>query len=232
MNAINTEGLPKEDNQTVTIWHQSYAPLDRLPKLSLSLDCPSRSRWASRVLISLYGASLQSAPDGPGDPRTDSAVREAGQAAERDNFDAFVLGCFYDPVLGELQQTLSIPVLGVLQQVALRAAAMGLPFAVVALSAPEAELAAEMVQRYGCGESLVASVALEPLVSEEEIDTATSVRLDDILASFTALCARMGRLGARVVIPGGRRSCSVPGCSRSARSARGPGHRPICDPLE
>ncbi|MGA3363311.1 MAG: aspartate/glutamate racemase family protein [Solirubrobacteraceae bacterium] len=188
-------------DRPVAIWHQSYTAIDWLPRYRSQLVAHHARRGPVGSRLEVHGVPADAVPNGPGDPVTDRAVRDAAARAEQSGFDVVALGCFYDPALGEAQNDVGIPVVGVLQQAALVAATSRRPFALIALSQSEAELAAQMVSAYGCAERLVASLVLEPQMSEAAIEAASPNQGEAILGAFAATCARAADTGAEHVVP-------------------------------
>jgi allantoin racemase len=94
------------------------------------------------------------------------AVLEQALAAEREGFDAFVIGCCYDPALTQARELVSIPVVGPLEASVLLARLFGHRFAVVTdhhKAVPEIE---DRVRLYGVEANCRAVRAIEWFVDD------------------------------------------------------------------
>ena len=119
---------------TVRIWHQSMTELHGLGVYKASLE-----RHASRILEAGQTVEVHGLPKGAYrgrsptaalsnafahhrilDPVLDNAVR-----AERQGFDAFVLGSYSEPFLRELRSAIDIPVVSVTEATLLVACSIG-----------------------------------------------------------------------------------------------------------
>lgn len=187
------------------IWHQSYTDLATLPRYASRLATHAQAVLGVHVQLDVNGL-----PPGTPPAATRNAYLErfgdleicrGVMAAERDRYDAVVLGCFYDPALREARSMVDIPVLGMAETSALVACAYGRRFGLVALSTDEAVAAADLVCGYGLGERLAASVALEGEISEPEIEQLAPSEAASLIETFEGACARCVELGAEVVVP-------------------------------
>jgi Asp/Glu/hydantoin racemase len=119
--------------------------------------------------------------------------------AEREGFDAFVIGCTLDVALAEGKSMLDIPVVGISEAANRMAMTLGRMFAIVTSSPAFTEVYGEQVERYG-----VASRYLRgPYVvraSEEDLATALA-RPGALIDMFKAVAAKAVADGASVIVP-------------------------------
>ncbi len=192
---------PRQHEEVVAIWHQSYTVIERMPRYRSALASHHARSGPNETTLEIHGVDPRVAPSGPNDVLTDQAICEAAVTAEHDGFDVVALGCFYDPALRAAQAAVGIPVLGILEQAAVDASSRDQPFALVTLSHAEAELAERMASRYGHTEHCMASLVMEGGVSEAAIEAASATEEREVLAAFEAACRTAARTGAKLVIP-------------------------------
>ncbi len=120
--------------------------------------------------------------------------------AEREGFDAFVIGCTLDTMLAEGKSLLDIPVVGISEASFHMAMTMGRLFAIVTSSPAFCEVYGELADRYG----VAARYISRPYIvgaSEEEI----ALALKDpqpLAARFREAAERAVADGASVIVPG------------------------------
>jgi allantoin racemase len=193
------------------IWHQSFSDLDRAPLYRATL-----ARHAAAVLppgdkVVLHG--LRPGTYGPDyapihairhrylEYLNEAQVIEAALAAERAGYDAFALGCFYDPALRAMRSLVDIPCVGLSETCMLVACSLGQRFGLVSLEASQRAQHEELAQAYGLRERLAGVVAMHPPIDEYSLEgdeQATRPLLD----AFNEACRRLVEIGAEVIIPG------------------------------
>ena len=131
----------------------------------------------------------------------EAQVCEAALAAERAGYDAFALGCFYDPALRAARSLVDIPCVGLSETCMLVACSLGHRFGLVSLEASQRAQHEELARAYGLGDRLAGVVAMHPPIDEYmlEGDAATARPLLD---AFGEASRRLVAMGAEVVIPG------------------------------
>lgn len=120
--------------------------------------------------------------------------------AEREGYDAIVMGCTLDVGLDEAKSMLDIPVVGINETGFHLAMMLGHLFAVVTSSSAFFEVYREQVERYGLSSKYLQGPYIYP-ASEEEI----AVALKDpqpLMEKFKAVAERAVADGASVIIPG------------------------------
>jgi Asp/Glu/hydantoin racemase len=119
--------------------------------------------------------------------------------AQKEGYDAFVLGCTLDPSLGEGRSILDIPIVGISETAYHLAMQLGRMFAIVTSSAAFFEVYGEQVDRYGVRSRYLPG----PYVmhaSEEEI----AVALKDpepMIRKFKVAAQKAVADGASVIVP-------------------------------
>lgn len=193
------------------IWHQSFSDLDRAPVYRATL-----ARHAAAVLppgdaVVLHG--LRPGTYGPDvapihairhhylEYLNEAQVIEAALAAERAGYDAFALGCFFDPALRAVRSLVDVPCLGLSETCMLVACSLGQRFGLVALEASQRARHEELARDYGLRERLAGVVAMSPPIDEYSLE-GDEEAARPLLAAFHAACGRLVAMGAEVVIPG------------------------------
>jgi allantoin racemase len=189
----------------VRIWHQSYTDLSTLPVYAARIVAHAKTVLAGDSALDLHGlpegAPLPAIRNAYLERLTDLWVCDAAVEAERQGYDAVVLGCFYDPALREARSLVEIPVLGMAETAMLVACAVGRKFAIVSLSAAEATAAAELVCSYGLAERMACSISLKPAITESEIESLQAGGGATLINAFEAACKAGQEFGAEVIIP-------------------------------
>lgn len=130
-------------------------------------------------------------------------VIQNAMKAEREGFDAFLIGNISDAGIREAREVVNIPVLGLCETSMHIACMMGASFSFVAISPKWTPRLLENVQRYGVERRLV---AIEPM-STSPLDLkrcfVDPAHLQDILQQFNQCAQRLLDKGTEVIIPGG-----------------------------
>ncbi len=125
-------------------------------------------------------------------------VCEAALAAEAAGYDAFALGCFFDPALREARSLVDIPVVSLSETSMLTACSLGRRFALISLNDFQSQLTEDLASEYGLTQRLAGIVTMTPAVSLFELETNSA----SVKARFFQACQEAVALGAEVVIPG------------------------------
>ena len=123
--------------------------------------------------------------------------------AEREGYDAFLIGNISDACIREAREAVNIPVLGLCETSLHIACMMGATFSMVSISEKWTPRLIENVTRYGLEKRLV---AIEPM-STSPLDLKRCFvepdHLQAILAQFTECAERLLARGSEVIIPAG-----------------------------
>jgi allantoin racemase len=128
-------------------------------------------------------------------------VVEAALAAERAGYDAFALGCFFDPALRACRSLVDIPCVGLSETCMLVACSLGHRFGLVSLEESQRAQHEELARAYGLRERLAGVLPMRPPIDEYMLEVdGTAAR--PLLEAFAAACERLVAMGAEVLIPG------------------------------
>ena len=193
------------------IWHQSFSDLDRVPLYRATL-----ARHAAQVMTPDDGVELHGLRPGTYGNEfapihairhryleylNEAQVCEAAMAAERAGYDAFALGCFYDPALRAARSLVDIPCVGLSETCMLVACSLGHRFGLVSLEESQGAQHEELARAYGLRERLAAVVPMHPPVDEYMLE-ADADAARPYLEAFAHACERLVKAGAEVIIPG------------------------------
>ena len=127
-----------------------------------------------------------------------------GLAAERDGYDAFLIGNIFEPGMHALRELLNIPVLGLCESSVTLACLMGASFSVVNVNPKFERRVSENIASYGLSGRLVSIDRMQverPAVFDRAFEDA-AVRAD-VIDQFRAAARRGLDKGAEAVIPAG-----------------------------
>ena len=131
-------------------------------------------------------------------------ICDNGLKAEREGYDAFLIGNMLDPALPELREVLNIPVLGLCEASAHLACLMGAKFSVITVNERFNPKIGENIARAGLSGRLASiermTVERGAVLDRAFVDPETRRML---VAQFTEATLRAADKGAEVVIPGG-----------------------------
>lgn len=130
-------------------------------------------------------------------------VIENAARAQREGYDAFLIGNISDAGLREAREQVSIPVLGLGETSMHLACMMGARFGLVAISERWIPLLTERAARYGLERSLVGIEAMRTSPVDLKRGLADVAHRAALLQQFTTAATRLLERGAEVVIPAG-----------------------------
>jgi len=128
-------------------------------------------------------------------PFIDNALR-----AERDGFDAYVIGTYIEPFLREIRSAVDIPVISSFEASLLVACSFGHAIGLITLNDHLCAILRTNLKAHGLADKVVAVEAIEPDVTEKKLGqalTAPSTYLELFNAKATAAVEK----GADVIIP-------------------------------
>jgi Asp/Glu/hydantoin racemase len=201
-------GGTDEADHPMRIWHQSFTDLSALPRYRETLQAHARTVMPDAEVVvhglmpGTYGKSA------PMDVNSHQYLRmlngrqvcEAAVVAERAGYDAFALGCFFDPALQEARSLVDIPVVGLAETCMLTACSLGRRFGLVSLNEFQRNLTEDLASQYGVAGRLAGVAAMAPPV--RLIDLEVEAEAPAIRARFEASCRELAARGAEVIIPG------------------------------
>ena len=198
-------------SDAMRIWHQSFSDLDLVPLYRATLG-----RHAAQVLppsdsVALHGlrpgtygrdfAPIHAIRHRYLEFVNEAQVCEAALAAERAGYDAFALGCFYDPALRAARSLVDIPCVGLSETCMLVACSLGHRFGLVSLEGAQRAQHEELARAYGLKERLAGVVPMDPPIDEYMLEVGKE-EARPLLDAFGEACRRLVEMGAEVVIPG------------------------------
>jgi Asp/Glu/hydantoin racemase len=131
----------------------------------------------------------------------DLQVIENAVRAEREGYDAMAISCFYDPGLEAARGSVDIPVASICESTLLVAKSVGRSLALVGLEEDNAAFLRDLVHHYGLQDLLACVVALDPPVTEPELDRAFAGS-SEFVRRFEESCRRqVTSAGADVLVP-------------------------------
>jgi Asp/Glu/hydantoin racemase len=191
------------------IWYQSMAPIRHLTNYTQSLSRHAAAACSPGVEVVFNGASEE-----PYHGRTPADLLRYPYAkhvlgeeaigfalrAEREGFDAVILGSFSEPFLPEIRSLLDIPVVSMPESAMLLACALAESFALVTLGPPNNVRVRKTVARHGMQARVSGVHAFARQWDEAQLNAA----FDDpaaLIESFTEVARRAIADGADLVIP-------------------------------
>lgn len=192
------------------IWHQSFTDLDALPLYRDTLAAHAAQVMQGRVEVTVHGLRPGTYPAGVAPMRVNSVgamriigelqVCEAALAAQRAGYDAFALGCFFDPALAAARSLVDIPVVSLTESCMLTACSLGRRFAVISLTPFQKMLTEDLADACGLRTRLAGVVAMTPAVDLFDLERPEAAGA--LRARFAAACEEAVAIGAEVIIPG------------------------------
>ncbi len=189
--------------------YQSMTPLSRLARYAAALQAHAREVCSPGVEVAVHGVSEAPYEDlMPADvlkyPYAKLVLQaeciEFTRRAEREGFDAVILGSFSEPFLPEIRSALDIPVVAMAEATLLLACSLAEQFALVTLAPANVKRVRAVVRRHALEARVCGVYALAHRVDEADLDAA----LGDgaaIVADFTAVARDAIEAGADVVVP-------------------------------
>jgi len=190
-------------------WYQSAAPIKGLPHYRAALARHALEACPDSVDVTFNGvreeryhgrlpAELHRYPYAKFVLQMDSI--DFAIDAERDGFDAFIIGSFSEPFLTETRSVLEIPVVSLAEASLLTACSLGEQFALITLSSSYARRLRGVVRRHGLEGRLTNVHALATPHDEASVDAAFASPAA-LIEDFSAVARKAVADGADVVIP-------------------------------
>ena len=193
------------------IWHQSFTDLTKFPKYRHTLETHASNVMGVNAYVTIHGLRPGTYPTdtAPMDFNSRSGLRianvkqvcEAALCAQQAGYDAFALGCFFDPALYEARSLVDIPVVSLTETCMLTACSIGRKFAVISLTEFQKMLTEDLALQYGLSSRLAGVIAMSPAVNLFELEAKGEV-IESIKNRFYNACEQALALGAEVIIPG------------------------------
>lgn len=191
------------------LWYQSMAPIAHLTAYTESLARHAKLACSPDVEVVFNGASEEPyRGTAPADllryPYAKHVLGEEaiGHAlrAEREGFDAIILGSFSEPFLPEIRSLLDIPVVSMPEASMMLACALAESFAMITLGPPNVLRVRKTVARHGLQARVSGVHALARQWDEAQLDAAFA-EPTALIESFSEAARRSLAEGADLVIP-------------------------------
>jgi allantoin racemase len=191
------------------IWYQSMAPIRHMPNYTGAMQRHARQACSSGVEVTFNGASDQI--EGGRRPAEilsyplakhviqAEAIRFAVQA-ERDGFDAMVIGSFSEPFLVEIRSVLEIPVASLAESSLMIGCSLAERFALVSVAPPNVRRLRSVVNRHGMEHRVMGLYSLPVPTDEWQLEEAFS-KPGEVIEGFMQVAREAVRDGADLVIP-------------------------------
>lgn len=191
------------------IWHQSVNELEHLPVYKKALEDHGREVIGNEAELVVHGLPSGtygglSATAALGNAyayhRYLGRVIENAIEAEREGYDAFVIGSFSEPFLREIRSAVDIPVASLTEAGLLVGCSLGRYIGLVSNAPAVQWMTRTAVDKHGLGARVLDVVALDPALDEPALAKAYADP-EPVIANFTAAAERLVARGADVIIP-------------------------------
>lgn len=191
------------------LWYQSMAPIAQLGRYVDALNAHAAAACSPGVEVVLNGAGAPTYASGTPQEllRYPYAKHVLGQEAiehalraEREGFDAFILGSFSEPFLLEIRSLLDIPVVSMPEAALLLSCSLAERIGLVALGPGAALRLRRTVERHGLAGRVSGIHSFAKPWDEAELEAA----FDDpapLIAAFTETARHAVAAGADAIIP-------------------------------
>lgn len=194
----------------IRIWHQSLTDLTLLPGYVAMLRDHARRICSPDTTVDLHGLAPGTYPPGMA-PIEMVRYRWAHHLAfvqvvenciraEREGYDVVAISCFVDPGLEEARSVVDIPVVSSLETALLVASTTARSFGLAAIDETMAVTLRELVHRYGYERRVAMVEAMDPPITEFELDQAFAGS-PAFVDRFARQARGMIETGADLIIP-------------------------------
>jgi Asp/Glu/hydantoin racemase len=202
-------GAGPDRGSTPRIWHQSVNELDHLGVYKRALETHAEEIVGGDAEVVVHGLPAGSYGGASATTvlsnayayhRILSQVIDNAITAERQGYDAFVIGSFSEPFLREIRSAVDIPVASLTESGLLVACSLGNLVALIS-NAPAVEWMTRVaVDKHRLAARVLDVVALDPPLDEPALASAYADPAP-VIANFAAMAERLVARGADVIIP-------------------------------
>lgn len=195
----------------IRIWHQSFTDLTDMPLYGACLAAHADRVVGPDAAVVVHGLVPGTYGEGVApidairyrylEALNEQQICEAALAAEREGFDGFAIGCFFDPALRATRSLVDIPVVSLAESCLLTACQLGRAAGVVTLCPEESDNVLDLALSYGLASRTAGVVGLQPAIDEFTLELESDGR-GQILERFEAASASLIARGADVIVPG------------------------------
>ena len=194
--------------RAIRVWHQSMTELgEDLSPYAERLRRHATRLFGDRVEVVIrglapgsYGGAAPSEVLGYPDLYATVLAQtvDAARAAERQGYDAFVIGSWSEPYLRETRSAVDLPVASIAESSLLVSCSLGGRSALIANAPSIARLVSDAVAKHHLGNRVIAVSSLEPARTEAEL---VSGDVPALISAFIAQAERAVDAGADTIIP-------------------------------
>lgn len=194
----------------IRIWHQSFTDLELLPRYAMMLREHAGRVCDAGTSVEVHGVRPGSYPasltpiEATRFPWSNhvlaSQVAHNAVRAERAGFDAVAISCFFDPGLREARSLVDIPVVSMCETALFLGTPMGGRFGLVGLDGEQTFALRELATRYGAQDRVVATLPLDPPITEADLDEVYGGG-GDLEQRLARVAGKAVAQGADVIIP-------------------------------
>lgn len=193
----------------VKIWHQSTNELSRIVAYKLGIEDHARKVLGEDGEVVVHGLAegtygALSPSEALGNAylyhRVLSPIIENAVQAERQGYDAFVMGSFSEPFLREMRTAVDIPVISLTEASLLMGCSLGTGIGLISNAPNVAYMTKVSVAKHHLEARVVDITAIDPAMDEYELVAAR----DDpgkLVAQFTECARGLIKKGAEVIVP-------------------------------
>ncbi|WP_407179800.1 aspartate/glutamate racemase family protein [Bradyrhizobium sp. STM 3562] len=191
------------------IWHQSVNELDHLDVYKRALEAHAAEILEDDAKVVVHGLPAGSYGGASATAVLGNAfayhrildrVIDYAIAAEKQGYDAFVIGSFSEPFLREIRSAVDIPVASLTESGLLLGCSLGSYVALVS-NAPAVQWMTKVaVDKHKLAARVLEVAAMEPALDEPALARAYADPAP-VIANFTAVAERLVARGADVIIP-------------------------------
>ena len=194
---------------SMRIWHQSMTELEMLPWYRSTLEDHAEKIIGDGVEVIVKG--LHSGSYDGLSPSSVlgyaypyhivlSQVIEAAREAEKEGFDAFVVGSYSEPYLREIRSTVDIPVVSLAESTFLLGCSLAKYQGLISNTPAIARIVGSKVEQHRLQGRVIGPYSIDPPLDEGAL-AAASDDPSDFISNFVAAAERVIGEGADVVIP-------------------------------
>lgn len=202
-------GLTPGKRSTPRIWHQSVNELDHLDVYKRALEAHAAEILGGDAEVVVHGLPSGSYAGASATAVLGNAfayhrildrVIDYAITAERQGYDAFVIGSFSEPFLREIRSAVDIPVASLTESGLLVGCSLGSYVALVS-NAPAVQWMTKVaVDKHKLAARVLEVAAMDPPLDEPQLARAYADPAP-VIANFTAVAERLVARGADVIIP-------------------------------
>jgi len=193
----------------VKIWHQSTNELSRIAVYKRGIEDLAKTFLGDDGEVVVHGMAegtygALSPSDALGNAylyhRVLSPIIENAVRAEREGYDAFVMGSFSEPFLREMRTAVDIPIISLTEASLLIGCSLGTKIGLISNAPNVAYMTKVSVAKHHLEERVVEVTAINPPMDEYEL---VAAREDPtkLVEGFIACARRLITQGAEVIVP-------------------------------